>query len=109
MTGCDVVLLPYDAAQYRSRLSAVFVDAACAGIPVIVPDKTWMSRQIENQLGAGVTFHSLTPECIGDAVRRALSQPFLKAAAHTAMARAAQRHSPEAVLATILGRAAVAA
>jgi hypothetical protein len=46
IAGCDLILLPYDADQYRSRLSAIFVDATCAGVPVVVPEGTWMSRQL---------------------------------------------------------------
>jgi glycosyltransferase involved in cell wall biosynthesis len=103
VAGCDLVLLPYDAAEYRARLSAVFVDATCAGVPVIVPEGTWMSGQIADGAGAGWTFASLDAAAIADLVRGALaSLPSMQDAARRASERAWQRHDPRAVLETIL-------
>ncbi len=73
IAGCDLILLPYDADQYRSRLSAIFVDATCAGVPVVVPEGTWMSRQLEEGLGAGGAFAALSPEAIAAVVRAVAS------------------------------------
>jgi glycosyltransferase involved in cell wall biosynthesis len=103
VAGCDLVLLPYDANEYRARLSAVFVDATCAGVPVIVPDGTWMSDQIVAGAGAGWTFASLDAMQIADVVRGALmSLPSMRDAARRASDRAWQQHDPRAVLETIL-------
>jgi glycosyltransferase involved in cell wall biosynthesis len=103
VAGCDLVLLPYDAAEYRARLSAVFVDATCAGVPVIVPDGTWMSGQIAEGAGAGWTFASLDAARIADVIRGALtSLPSMRDAARRASDRAWQQHDPRVVLETIL-------
>jgi glycosyltransferase involved in cell wall biosynthesis len=57
LTSADVVLLPYDALTYRSRTSGPFVEAICAGKPVVVPAQSWMSTQLGSS-GAGRTFVS---------------------------------------------------
>jgi UDP:flavonoid glycosyltransferase YjiC (YdhE family) len=81
----------------------VFVDATCAGVPVIVPDGTWMSDQIVEGAGAGRTFASLDATQIADVVRGALmSLPSMRDAARRASDRAWQQHDPRAVLETIL-------
>jgi glycosyltransferase involved in cell wall biosynthesis len=103
IAGCDLILLPYDADQYRSRLSAIFVDATCAGVPVIVPEGTWMSRQLEEGLGAGGAFAALSPEVIAAVVRLLLpTLAAVKGDAHAASARAVAQHDPRAVLRALL-------
>ena len=105
--GCDLVLLPYDPEQYRARLSAVFVDATCAGVPVVVPAGTWMSDQLDRKLGAGSTFESLDPALVADAVRTCLaSLTSIGRQAQDAAACARRQHDPHAVLDTILTPAA---
>jgi len=105
VAGCDLVLLPYDAAQYRSRLSAVFVDATCAGVLPIVPDQTWMSQQLAEGYGVGTTFSRLTPKSIAAAVRKSLRRIVpMKQDARDASTRVWERHEPHRVLETILGR-----
>jgi hypothetical protein len=103
IAGCDLILLPYDADQYRSRLSAIFVDATCAGVPVIVPEDTWMSRQLEEGLGAGGAFATLTPQAIATVVRQLLPKlDMVKREGHTASSRAVAQHDPRAVLRALL-------
>ena len=103
IAGCDLILLPYDADQYRSRLSAIFVDATCAGVPVVVPEGTWMSRQLEEGLGAGGTFATLSPQAIAAVVRQVLPRlDTVKRAAHAAATRAVSQHDPRAVLQALL-------
>ncbi len=100
---CDLILLPYDADQYRSRLSAIFVDAACAGVPVVVPEGTWMSRQLDEGLGAGGAFATLSPDAIATVVRQLLpTLASVKRDAHNASARAVAQHDPRAVLRALL-------
>ncbi len=108
VAGCDAVLLPYDPAQYRARLSAIFVDATCAGVPVIVPSGTWLSAQLEEGLGTGRTYDDLTPDAIAGAIRDLLSSlPSLARDAHEAAARARHHHDPRVVLETILGTGSI--
>jgi hypothetical protein len=47
--GADVGLLLHDAHSYYSRLSAVFQEYVCAGIPVIVPAGCWLGNQIDEE------------------------------------------------------------
>jgi|GEM_PF-5082776 len=57
LVSADLVLVPYDAATYRARTSGPFVEAICAGKPVVVPKQSWMAIQLGNSL-AGETFES---------------------------------------------------
>lgn len=41
----NIVLLPYDRDNYFARSSGILVECLAAGIPVIVPSATWLSRQ----------------------------------------------------------------
>ena len=50
----DFLLLPYRRQAYFNRLSGVAVEAACAGLPMIVTENTWLSWAME-EFGAGVT------------------------------------------------------
>jgi hypothetical protein len=45
----DVGLLLHDAHSYYSRLSAVYQEYACAGIPVIVPAGCWLGDQVAEE------------------------------------------------------------
>jgi hypothetical protein len=45
----DVGLLLHDAHSYYARLSAVFQEYVCAGIPVIVPAGCWLGDQIAEE------------------------------------------------------------
>src|SRR5207248_2436510 len=44
--GAEIGLLLHDAHSYYARLSAVFQEYVCAGIPVIVPAGCWLGEQI---------------------------------------------------------------
>jgi glycosyltransferase involved in cell wall biosynthesis len=110
VAACDLVLLPYEREQYRSRLSAVFVDAACAGVPVVVPAGTWMSDQIDACLGAGATFDALAPAAIAEAVRTCLaSLPALAQTARERASRSLARHDARIVWDTIIASRRAAA
>ena len=39
------MLLPYEADNYYARSSGILVECLAAGIPVVVPSATWLSRQ----------------------------------------------------------------
>ena len=41
----NIMLLLYDASNYYARSSGILVECLAAGIPVIVPAATWLSRQ----------------------------------------------------------------
>ncbi len=42
----DIMLLPYKASQYRFRSSGVLIEALSAGVPVLVPDGTWLANEL---------------------------------------------------------------
>jgi hypothetical protein len=42
----DIVLFPYDSVAYASRSSGIFTEALVAGIPVVVPEGSWMALQM---------------------------------------------------------------
>lgn len=71
LKNSDFVLLPYDAGRYLARGSGIYFEAALAGVPVIVPAKTWMSREVEES-GNGVIFDAFDPRSIAKAVLAAL-------------------------------------
>jgi len=45
--GSDVGLLLYDARRYHDRCSGVLLEMRVAGVPVIVPARSWLADQIE--------------------------------------------------------------
>ena len=46
LLSSDITILPYDRNNYGARSSGVLVESLAAGIPVIVPAGTWLSRQL---------------------------------------------------------------
>jgi glycosyltransferase involved in cell wall biosynthesis len=105
LASADVVLCPYDARAYRARSSGVFAEAVAAGKPTIVPAGTWMAT--EQEPGTGETFAD--DRDLAAALRRVCADY----AAYHAEARAAREwwlahHSPENLLARLLGPAAPA-
>ena len=46
LDSADLVLLPYNGLVYRSRTSGPFVEALCAGKPVVAPAHTWMAEEL---------------------------------------------------------------
>jgi glycosyltransferase involved in cell wall biosynthesis len=53
----DVVLIPYRREGYVEPTSGVFAEAMAAGKPVVVPEGTWMERELA-RTGGGVAFRS---------------------------------------------------
>ena len=53
----DAVVLPYDARSYAARSSGVFAEALAAGIPIVAPEGTWMSRRLPP--GAGLCYAAI--------------------------------------------------
>src|SRR5204863_8633126 len=46
----------HDGHSYYTRLSAVFQEYLCAGIPVIAPANCWMGDEIAKGAGCGLAF-----------------------------------------------------
>ena len=51
----DVILLPYVSDTYREATSGIFAEALALGKPVVVPEGTWMARELK-ATGAGLEF-----------------------------------------------------
>ena len=68
LSDADIVILPYDAQNYRNRSSGILVQAIAAGKPVVIPSGTWLSDTAP--AGASVQFD--TPEQLGQAVASAI-------------------------------------
>jgi glycosyltransferase involved in cell wall biosynthesis len=67
----DIAFLPYSWQRYAIRTSGVFAEALACGLPVVVPDNTWMSDQLAQGHGAGETFAEWTPQAMAGALLRA--------------------------------------
>jgi glycosyltransferase involved in cell wall biosynthesis len=68
MSLADAIIIPYRAPFYYSRTSGIFSEALGMGKPVIVPEGTWMQRQLLRFDGAGTTFRDNDPHSLADAV-----------------------------------------
>ena len=104
LDSADLVLLPYDAATYRSRTSGPFVEAICAGKPVVAPRNSWLSGQL-GESKAGVTFLSGNAQDFVRAAKVAVAQlPALTTAAGVAGKRYRELHNPRNFLRCLLNR-----
>lgn len=50
LLGSNIILLPYDENNYYARSSGILGEALAAGIPVLVPARSWMSRQFQGKI-----------------------------------------------------------
>ena len=71
LARCDLLLLPYERIPYRKRASGIFVEAAFAGRPAVVPSGTWMAQQIESGAAAGMVYEGDDPATIAATLARA--------------------------------------
>ena len=55
VASADVVLIPYQVRQFRTKTSGVTIDALLAGKPVVATRGTWAGGLVE-RFGAGVTY-----------------------------------------------------
>lgn len=63
ISRCDLVILPYDPAEYKDRGSGIAYDALAAGIPIVAPFDTVPGDLVESS-GAGRTFVYFDEESI---------------------------------------------
>jgi glycosyltransferase involved in cell wall biosynthesis len=99
LVSSDILLLPYDGESYRRRSSGLLVQAAVAGIPVVVPVDTWLSAAAPP--GAHVVFDQGVPSLV-EAVRQAVERhPSLLAAARGARDRYRHEHDAERLVAKL--------
>lgn len=96
----DIVLLPYDRQRYRAASSGTLAEALAGGRATIVPGGGWMAEQLPP--GAGETFDDF--ESFVVAVKRVIDRhPDYAARAQTHRDRWRKQHSPDALIAAIVG------
>jgi hypothetical protein len=74
MKSANIVLLPYSIDAYKDRTSGVFADGAAHGKIAVVPSGTWMARQIQNKLAAGVIYDHGSSHCISEAILQTIDK-----------------------------------
>lgn len=96
----DIVLLPYLRERYRACTSGVLAEALAVGAVSIVPAGTWLADQLPS--GGGETFAGFDEFAI--AARRVLDNfDSYRAQAHAYRSAWLERHSPDALVATVVG------
>ncbi len=68
MHQADFIILPYRLKVYFNRLSGVAVEAACAGIPMIVTKNSWLEWAM-NSYGSGVAVTNENYEDLAEKIR----------------------------------------
>lgn len=103
MRSYDCIVLPYRRWAYQSRSSAVAIEAACAGIPMIYTAGTWLADFVAEQ-GAGIAVNDGDAEGLAGAIlAMAADYPAHKARAIERSAIARARNSPEAFARVLWG------
>ncbi|MHB1730688.1 MAG: glycosyltransferase family protein [Leptospirillum sp.] len=69
----DILLLPYSQKAYRSRTSGIFAEGMGLGKLMVIPEKTWMDRQILAFNGIAMCFEDDNPASLADAIVRAIN------------------------------------
>jgi glycosyltransferase involved in cell wall biosynthesis len=97
----DIVLLPYLRDRYRACTSGVLAEALAAGAAAVVPAGTWLADQLPP--GGGETFSDDVATFVA-ATKRVLDNfPAYRAAAQANRAAWLNRHSPDALIAAVVG------
>ena len=73
MSRTDLMLLPYDAATYRSRGSAIFTECKLIGVPMLVPRGSAVGEEAVRK-GFGHAFEAWEASAIADAALVALDE-----------------------------------
>ena len=103
LSEIDCMVLPYRRLMYQSRSSAVAVEAACAGIPMIYTADSWLSDFVTEQ-GAGIAVADGDVKGLAEAIRTmAANYPAFKALAVERSAIARTRNSPAAFARVLWG------
>jgi hypothetical protein len=70
----DIVLLPYEATEYKALASGVFAEGAALGKIIVYPNQTWMSDQVLQGHATGYGFDSPDGSAICTALLQALER-----------------------------------
>jgi glycosyltransferase involved in cell wall biosynthesis len=72
LRSADILLMPYATDAYKDRTSGIFADCAAYGKIAVVPNGTWMARQIEDEHAAGIVYEAEADNGPGDALMQAI-------------------------------------
>lgn len=101
----DAVLVPYHRDIYRDRTSGVFLEAVTAGKIVVCTADTWMSDLLDVQ-GGGIAVADRSPAKLCSAIGEIVTNfSGMQGRASTASAYWKKIHSPENLVAHLLGDA----
>lgn len=91
----DILLMPYAAQIYGWASSGIFTEALSAGKVVVVPEQTWLARQLAEYHAGGATFATQDAASIVPVLRGAIAD-YETLAVRAALARKAwtARHNP---------------
>jgi glycosyltransferase involved in cell wall biosynthesis len=108
LQNLDVILLPYISDFYREATSGIFAEAVAHGKPVVVPEDTWMARELAKS-GGGVSFVRGDPDDLATKVLSVVRE-YTEHAARAERARDPWRafHSAETLAGMLLAEAGLA-
>lgn len=86
--NATVMVMPYDAGDYREMVSAVMSTAIALGKPCVVPARCWLSEQIASGNASGEVFESDGIDDIASAIERVMANYAKYAERATKLARA---------------------
>ncbi len=73
LSNSDILLLPYSQKAYQSRTSGIFAEGMGLGKLMVVPEKTWMHKQILQYGGIAMEFESENSSSLADAIRNSIT------------------------------------
>jgi glycosyltransferase involved in cell wall biosynthesis len=102
LASADLILLPYNAKDYRRRSSGILIEALAAQKPVVIPDDSWLSDTAPPDCAVAFSGYP----SFGTAVVRAVQDiAALSAAARAIAPEWRSRHSPRALVQVLLDSA----
>jgi glycosyltransferase involved in cell wall biosynthesis len=106
MMACDCLVLPYRWSSYFNRISGVVVEAATAGIPIVVVENTWLDRA-QQHYGAGLACKDRNAADMAQKIAEAcegIEELWDRARTRASVAKA--HHAPERFLRLLWGLSA---
>lgn len=73
LLGSDILLLPYLQKPYRLRTSGIFAEGMGLAKLMVIPEKTWMYRQVQDFGGVAMSFEKESSESLGEAIIKSIN------------------------------------
>ncbi|EAZ91307.1 glycosyltransferase [Crocosphaera chwakensis] len=99
LSEADALILPYDPNSYRFRTSGVLTEALAAGKPVIVPQNSWVGKQVDKSRASLYENLDEIPQKVIEVVEN-LEQ--LSESARKFSKRWLEQNSPDSLVETLL-------